>query len=84
MDDQQSVKKDQLINQLKQQIDFCDKLDAKKLQNLLAKDNNNLYEIFSEHRDEFKKVIRECKTEHTHFNTLESFNKAAKGIKQVL
>ncbi|WP_353278522.1 hypothetical protein [Wolbachia endosymbiont (group B) of Longitarsus flavicornis] len=71
IDDQRSAKKDQLINRLKQQIDFCNKLDVKKLQNLLAKDNNSLSEIFSEHYDEIKEVIKECKEEHTRFNTLE-------------
>lgn len=60
-----------MINRLKQQIDFINKLDAKKLQHLLAKDNISLYEIFSEHHDEIKEVIRECKEEHTRFNTLE-------------
>ncbi len=57
----QGAKKDQLINQLKQQADFVNKLDAKKLQNLLSKNNNNLYEIFSEHHDEIKRIIGECK-----------------------
>ncbi len=57
----QGAKKDQLINQLKQQADFVNKLDAKKLQNLLAKDNNSLYEIFSDHHDEIKRIIKECK-----------------------
>jgi len=57
----QGAKKDQLINQLKQQADFVNKLDAKKLQSLLAKDNNSLYEIFSDHHDEIKRIIKECK-----------------------
>jgi len=78
VDGQHSAKKDQLINRLKQQIDFINKLDAKKLQHLLAKDNSSLYEIFSEHHDEIKEVIRECKEEHTRFNTLERLNKLAK------
>lgn len=78
VDGQHSAKKDQLINRLKQQIDFINKLDAKKLQHLLAKDNSSLYEIFSEHHDEIKEVIRECKEEHTRFNTLERLNKSAK------
>ncbi|WP_341815219.1 hypothetical protein [Wolbachia endosymbiont (group B) of Aricia artaxerxes] len=78
VDGQHSAKKDQLINRLKQQIDFINKLDAKKLQHLLAKDNSSLYEIFSEHHDEIKEVIQECKEEHTRFNTLERLNKSAK------
>ncbi|WP_341816261.1 hypothetical protein [Wolbachia endosymbiont (group B) of Elophila nymphaeata] len=78
VDGQHSAKKDQLINRLKQQIDFINKLDAKKLQHLLAKDNSSLYEIFSEHHDEIKEVIKECKEEHTRFNTLERINKSAK------
>lgn len=78
VDGQHSAKKDQLINRLKQQIDFINKLDAKKLQHLLAKDNSSLYEIFSEHHDEIKEVIKECKEEHTRFNTLERLNKSAK------
>lgn len=60
----QGAKKDQLINQLKEQADFVNKLDAKKLQNLLSKNNNNLYEIFSEHHDEIKRIIGECKREY--------------------
>lgn len=78
VDGQHSAKKDQLINRLKQQIDFINKLDAKKLQHLLAKDNSSLYEIFSEHHDEIKEVIKECKEKHTRFNTLERLNKLAK------
>ena len=78
VDGQHSAKKDQLINRLKQQIDFINKLDAKKLQHLLAKDNSSLYEIFSEYHDEIKEVIKECKEEHTRFNTLERLNKSAK------
>lgn len=78
VDGQHSAKKDQLINRLKQQIDFINKLDAKKLQHLLAKDNSSLYEIFSEHHDEIKEIIKECKEKHTRFNTLERLNKLAK------
>lgn len=78
VDGQHSAKKDQLINRLKQQIDFINKLDAKKLQHLLAKDNSSLYEIFSEHHNEIKEVIKGCKEEHTLFNTLERLNKSAK------
>ncbi|BET29848.1 MAG: hypothetical protein ABS251_00470 [Wolbachia endosymbiont of Ephestia elutella] len=78
VDGQHSAKKDQLINRLKHQIDFINKLDAKKLQHLLAKDNSSLYEIFSEHHDEIKEIIKECKEEHTRFNTLERLNKSAK------
>ncbi|WP_264682636.1 MULTISPECIES: actin-bundling T4SS effector WalE1 family protein [unclassified Wolbachia] len=61
---QHSAKNYQLTNRLKQQIDFCNKLDAKKLQHLLAKDNSSLYEIFSEHHDEIKEVIAKCKEDH--------------------
>ncbi len=78
VDGQHSAKKDQLINRLKQQIDFINKLDAKKLQHLLAKDNSSLYEIFSEYHDEIKEIIKEYKEEHTRFNTLERLNKSAK------
>ncbi|WGJ61965.1 actin-bundling T4SS effector WalE1 family protein [Wolbachia endosymbiont of Frankliniella intonsa] len=78
IDDQRSAKKDQLTNLLDQQIDFINKLDAKKLQHLLDKDNSNLYEIFSEHHGEIKEIIRECKKEHNFFNTLERLNKSAK------
>lgn len=63
VDGQSGFQKDQLINRLKQQVDFVNKLDAKKLQNLLSKDNNSLYEIFSEHHDEIKRIIGECKRE---------------------
>lgn len=64
VDGQSGFQKDQLINRLKQQVDFVNKLDAKKLQNLLSKDNNSLYEIFSEHHDEIKRIIGECKREY--------------------
>jgi hypothetical protein len=77
VDGQQSAKKDQLINRLKQQVDFINKLSAKKLQNLLAQDDNNLYEIFSEHHDEIKRIIGECKTEHKLSNSIENLNKVA-------
>ncbi|WP_419247448.1 hypothetical protein ACJZL1_02740 [Wolbachia endosymbiont of Rhagoletis indifferens] len=70
VDGQQSVKKDQLINRLKQQVDFVNKLDAKKLQNLLSKDNNNLYEIFSEHHDKIKRIIGECKREYEFYQSV--------------
>ncbi|MDR1139775.1 MAG: hypothetical protein LBJ80_02495 [Rickettsiales bacterium] len=62
VDGQQSFKKEQLINQLGQQADFVSKLNAKKLQKLLTQDDNNLYEIFSEHHSEIKEVIRDRKT----------------------
>ncbi|WP_320157494.1 actin-bundling T4SS effector WalE1 family protein [Wolbachia endosymbiont (group A) of Anomoia purmunda] len=78
VDGQQSAKKDQLINQLRQQADFVNKLDAKKLQNLLSKDNNSLYEIFSDHHDEIKKIIGECKEEHKLSNSIENLNKVAR------
>ncbi len=73
----QGAKKDQLINQLKQQVDFVNKLDAKKLQNLLSKDNNSLYEIFSEHHGEIKRIVKECRTEHKLSNSIENLNKVA-------
>ncbi|WP_353275702.1 hypothetical protein [Wolbachia endosymbiont (group A) of Pipizella viduata] len=73
----QGAKKDQLINQLKQQADFVNKLDAKKLQSLLSKNNNNLYEIFSEHHDEIKRIIEECKRGHKLSNSVENLNKVA-------
>ncbi|UPA54746.1 hypothetical protein MWH06_01565 [Wolbachia pipientis] len=75
---QQSFKKDQLINELKQQADFVNKLDDKKLQNLLAQNDNNLYEIFSEYHDEFKRIIGECKIEHKLSNSIENLNKVAR------
>ncbi|WP_341810869.1 hypothetical protein [Wolbachia endosymbiont (group B) of Chesias legatella] len=59
------------------QASFVDKLDAKKLQNLLAQNDNNLYEIFSEHHDEIERIIRECKIEHKLSNSIENLNKAA-------
>ncbi|MFP3021232.1 MAG: hypothetical protein ACEY3F_08085 [Wolbachia sp.] len=74
----QGAKKDQLINQLKQQADFVNKLDAKKLQNLLSKNNNNLYEIFSEHHDEIKRIIGECKEEHELAESKKAEEKASK------
>ncbi|WP_320157059.1 actin-bundling T4SS effector WalE1 family protein [Wolbachia endosymbiont (group A) of Philonthus cognatus] len=77
VDGQQSAKKDQLINRLKQQVDFVNKLDAKKLQNLLSKDNNSLYEIFSEHHNEIKEIIKKCKTEHKLSNSIENLNEVA-------
>ncbi|QJT94988.1 hypothetical protein HGO53_06615 [Wolbachia endosymbiont of Diaphorina citri] len=77
IDGPQGFKKDQLINQLKQQADFVKKLDDKKLQNLLAQDDNNLYEIFSEHHDEIKRIIRECTIEHKLSNSIEKLNKIA-------
>lgn len=78
VDGQHSAKKDQLINRLKQQIDFINKLDAKKLQHLLAKDNSSLYEIFSEHHDGIKEVIKECKENHLYSSVSNMFNKAEK------
>ncbi|WP_264702889.1 actin-bundling T4SS effector WalE1 family protein [Wolbachia endosymbiont (group A) of Volucella inflata] len=77
VDGQSGFQKDQLINQLKQQADFVNKLDAKKLQNLLSKDNNSLYEIFSEHHDEIKRIVKECKIEHKLSNSIENLNKVA-------
>ncbi|XCA33518.1 MAG: hypothetical protein ABS808_01495 [Wolbachia endosymbiont of Polyergus mexicanus] len=77
VDGQQGFKKDQLIDQLKQQVDFVNKLDAKKLQNLLSKDNNSLYEIFSDHHDEIKRIIKECKRGHKLSNSVENLNKVA-------
>lgn len=73
----QGFKKDQLVYQLKQQAGFVNKLDTKKLKNLLAQDDNNIYEIFSEHHDEIKRIIRECKIEHKPSNSIENLNKVA-------
>ncbi len=78
VDGQQGFKKDQLINQLGQQADFVSGLNAKKLQNLLAQDDNNLYEIFSEHHDEIKRVVKGCKIEHKLSNVMEKLNGTAK------
>ncbi|EAL58275.1 hypothetical protein WwAna0094, partial [Wolbachia endosymbiont of Drosophila ananassae] len=47
----------------------------KKLQNLLSKDNNSLYEIFSEHHNEIKEIIKKCKTEHKLSNSIENLMK---------
>ncbi|UIP92619.1 hypothetical protein JSQ73_005585 [Wolbachia endosymbiont of Anopheles demeilloni] len=47
-------------------------------QRSLPKDTYLIDSTFSEHHDEIKEVIRECKEEHTRFNTLESLNKSAK------
>ncbi|MBC6685689.1 hypothetical protein H9I48_00170 [Wolbachia pipientis] len=77
VDGQSGFQKDQLINRLKQQVDFVNKLDAKKLQNLLSKDNNSLYEIFSDHHDEIKRIVKECKIEHKLSNSVENLNKVA-------
>ncbi|QJT95033.1 hypothetical protein HGO53_01100 [Wolbachia endosymbiont of Diaphorina citri] len=77
IDGPQGFKKDQLVYQLTQQASFVDKLDAKKLQNLLAQNDNNLYEIFSEHHDEIKRIIRECTIEHKLSNSIEKLNKIA-------
>ncbi|MGL9761355.1 MAG: actin-bundling T4SS effector WalE1 family protein [Wolbachia sp.] len=77
IDGPQGFKKDQLVYQLAQQAAFVDKLDTKKLQNLLAQDDNNLYEIFSEHHDEINRIIRECKIEHKLSNSIENLNKIA-------
>lgn len=77
VDGQSGFQKDQLINQLKQQADFVNKLDAKKLQSLLSKDNNSLYEIFSDHHDEIKRIVKECKIEHKLSNSIENLNKVA-------
>ncbi|WP_341818776.1 hypothetical protein [Wolbachia endosymbiont (group B) of Ennomos erosarius] len=77
VDGQSGFQKDQLINQLKQQADFVNKLDAKKLQNLLAQDDNNLYEIFSDHHDEIKRIVKECRAEHKLSNSIENLNEVA-------
>ncbi len=77
VDGQSGFQKDQLINRLKQQVDFVNKLGAKKLQNLLSKDNNSLYEIFSDHHDEIKRIVKECKIEHKLSNSVENLNKVA-------
>ncbi|WP_275601875.1 actin-bundling T4SS effector WalE1 family protein [Wolbachia endosymbiont of Onchocerca gibsoni] len=78
IDGQQGFKKDQLINQLGQQADFVSGLNSKKLQNLLAQGDNNLYEIFSEHHDEIKRVVKGCKIEHKLSNVIEKLNGTAK------
>ncbi|MFJ5424018.1 actin-bundling T4SS effector WalE1 family protein [Wolbachia endosymbiont of Drosophila barbarae] len=77
VDGQSGFQKDQLINQLKQQADFVNKLYAKKLQSLLSKDNNSLYEIFSDHHDEIKRIVKECKIEHKLSNSIENLNEVA-------
>nr|WP_179946046.1 hypothetical protein [Wolbachia endosymbiont of Wuchereria bancrofti] len=45
------------------------------MQNLLAQGDNNLYEIFSEHHDEIKRIVKEHKTER---KFSESLNRMAK------
>lgn len=64
------VNNSKLISQLGDQADFISKLDAKKLKNLLAENNYDpqLYKIFSEHHDEIKSIIKECKEEQTRLN----------------
>lgn len=78
VDGQQAFKKHQLISQLEQQANFINKLSAKKLENLLAQDDNNLYEIFSEHHDEIKRIIGECKTEYQLSSVIERLNESAR------
>ncbi|QKX01683.1 hypothetical protein GOY13_01875 [Wolbachia endosymbiont of Cruorifilaria tuberocauda] len=78
VDDQHGFKKDRLINQLGQQADFVNRLSAKKLQNLLAQDDNNLYEIFSEHHNEIMKIIKESKIEYKLSSIIEKLNGTAK------
>ncbi|MFT4313894.1 MAG: hypothetical protein AB3P11_02085 [Wolbachia pipientis] len=77
------VKSTSLITKWKEQKKFIDNLDADGLRNLVTKrlsDKDKYFRdsIFSEHHDEIKEVIRECKEEHTRFNTLERLNKSAK------
>ncbi|BET35879.1 MULTISPECIES: actin-bundling T4SS effector WalE1 family protein [Wolbachia] len=74
---------DQLVDKWREQKKFIDNLDADGLRNLVTKrlsDKDKYFKdsIFSEHHDEIKEVIKECKEEHTHFNTLERLNKSAK------
>ncbi|AZU37680.1 hypothetical protein BBB02_04085 [Wolbachia endosymbiont of Bemisia tabaci] len=74
---------DQLVDKWREQKKFIDNLDADGLRNLVTKrlsDKDKYFRdsIFSEHHDEIKEVIRECKEEHTRFNTLERLNKSAK------
>ncbi|QKX03016.1 hypothetical protein GOY07_02255 [Wolbachia endosymbiont of Litomosoides sigmodontis] len=76
LNDQQGFKEKQLISQLGQQADFISKLNSRKLQNLLTQGNNNLYEIFSEHHNEIKRIVEKNKIK---FKLLESLNGMARG-----
>jgi len=74
---------DQTFERLLEQGKFISGLSKESLHSLLTqrslpKDTYLIDSIFSEHHDEIKEVIRECKEEHTRFNTLESLNKSAK------
>ena len=74
---------DQTFERLLEQGKFISGLNKESLHSLLTqrslpKDTYLIDSIFSEHHDEIKEVIRECKKEHTRFYTLESLNKSAK------
>lgn len=74
---------DQTFERLLEQEKFISGLSKESLHSLLTqrslpKDTYFIDSIFSEHHDEIKEVIRECKEEHTRFNTLERLNKSAK------
>lgn len=73
----------QTFERLLEQRKFISDLSKESLHSLLTqrslpKDTYLIDSIFSEHHDEIKEVIRECKKEHTRFNILESLNKSAK------
>ncbi|OCA06352.1 actin-bundling T4SS effector WalE1 family protein [Wolbachia endosymbiont of Trichogramma pretiosum] len=81
--DQRDHLPDQLVDKWIEQKKFIDNLDADGLRNLVTKrlsDKDKYFRdsIFFEHHDEIKKVVKECKEEHTRFNTLERLNKSAK------
>lgn len=74
---------DQTFERLLEQGKFISGLSKESLHSLLTqrslpKDTYLIDSIFSEHHDGIKEVIRECKEEHTRFNTLERLNKSAK------
>ncbi|MFL3876258.1 actin-bundling T4SS effector WalE1 family protein [Wolbachia endosymbiont of Trichogramma kaykai] len=79
---------DQLVDKWREQKKFINNLDADGLCNLVTKrlsDKDKYFRdsIFSEHYDEIKEVIKECKKEHTHFNTLQRLNESAKWHKAI-
>lgn len=79
----ESGQTDQTSQRLLEQEKFISGLSKESLHNLLTqrslpKDTYLIDSIFSEHHDEIKEVIKECKEEHTRFNTLERLNKSAK------
>ncbi|WP_108784013.1 actin-bundling T4SS effector WalE1 family protein [Wolbachia endosymbiont of Bemisia tabaci] len=74
---------DQTFERLLEQGKFISGLSKESLHSLLTqrslpKDTYLIDSTFSEHHDEIKEVIKECKEEHTRFNTLERLNKLAK------